>query len=296
MSRWIAVDWGTSALRATLMEGGRAVETRASDAGMGGLDRDGFEPALLHLCDGWLAEGTTTEVLACGMVGSRQGWHEAPYRGVPCAPIADAAVALPGTDPRLAVCIVPGLSQTDPHPDVMRGEEVQIAGVLARLNGFDGCICLPGTHTKWVHVSAGEVVSFRTVMTGELFALVTRQSVLRHSTAGDGWEDDAFDAALSDALSRPEALTARLFQLRAADLLLGQSPATARATLSGLLIGAELAAARAWWLGREVAICGSARTVPVYEAALRSQGCSTHALPAGETTLAGLDAIREAAQ
>jgi hypothetical protein len=73
----------------------------------------------------------------------------------------------------------------------MRGEETQIAGFLAQNPGFDGVLCLPGTHTKWVHISAGEVVSFRSFMTGELFATVGPHSVLRHSV-GEGWDDAAF--------------------------------------------------------------------------------------------------------
>ena len=290
--RWIAVDWGTSALRATLMEGDRPLETRESADGMGGLAREGFEPALVALVDDWL-EGAA-EVWAAGMVGSRQGWHEAPYRAVPCAPLG-GAVAVPTRDPRLDVRIVPGVSQRRPHPDVMRGEEAQVAGCLSALPAFDGCLCLPGTHTKWVHVSAGEIVSFLTVMSGEVFALLSERSVLRHSVGAEGWDDDAFAASVSDALSRPEALTARLFRLRAADLLDGQDPATARATLSGLLLGAELAAARPWWLGREVVVCGSDRTTPAYRTALEAQGVTVRAIPAKDAAIAGLVAARRAA-
>ena len=292
--RWVAVDWGTTALRATLMEGAEPLETKASDAGMGTLGRDGFEPALLALIEPWLDARAPTRVVAGGMVGARQGWHEAPYRAVPCAPLADGPVPVPGTDPRLALSIVPGLSQTAPHPDVMRGEETQIAGALAANPGFDGCLCLPGTHTKWAHVSAGEVVSFLTVMSGELFALLSERSVLRHSVAAEGWDDDAFREALSDSFSRPERLPARLFRLRAADLLQDQSPQAARAALSGLLLGAELAAAKPWWLGREVLVVGSGRTVPAYVAALDAQGVAARSMDAEAATLAGLAAAAEA--
>ena len=289
--RWIAVDWGTSALRATLMDGGAARETRSSDEGMSGLTRDMFEPTLRALVGDWIDAGAT-DIRAAGMVGSRQGWREAPYALVPRAPSA-GAVAVPDTD--LRVRIAPGLSQRRPHPDVMRGEETQIAGILARDPGFDGCACLPGTHTKWVHVSASEVVSFLTVMSGELFALIAGKSILRHSLQGGGWDADAFAAACADALSRPETLTARLFRLRAADLLEGQDAATARATLSGLLLGCELAAARPWWLGRDVVICGSDKTAPVYRTALESQGIRTTIVPAAEATLAGLAAMGDPA-
>ncbi|MGB3408993.1 MAG: 2-dehydro-3-deoxygalactonokinase [Jannaschia sp.] len=291
MTRWIAVDWGTTALRATLMEGERAVQSRASENGMNALAPTVFEATLLSLVEDWL-DGRT-EIIACGMVGARQGWCEAPYATVPCAPLGSGLVAAPATDPRLSVRIVPGLRQTAPHPDVMRGEETQIAGILGTLEGFDGVACLPGTHTKWVHVSAGEVISFRTVMTGELFSTLCSGTVLRHSLGGDAWREEPFVDAVSDALSRPERLTARLFELRAADLLHGQDAATGRSILSGLLIGAELAATRPWWLGRDVVITGSARTTQAYDAALKSQGVRPRILPADAMTLAGLAAAKD---
>lgn len=289
---WIAVDWGTSHLRAFAMQGAQVVAEVSSDRGMGKLDRGQFEPALLDLVAPWL-DGPV-EVVACGMVGSRQGWHEAPYRAVPSTPVDPATlVRVPTRDARLRLSIVPGLKQIAPA-DVMRGEETQIAGALALMPGFDGVLCLPGTHSKWVQVSAGEVVSFQTAMTGEMFALMSQQSVLRHGMAGDGWDDAAFDAALSDAISRPEKLGARLFALRAEGLLHNLSPAAARARLSGLLIGAELASARAYWLGQPVVIIGADRLAALYARALTAQGAAPKLLSVRDATLAGLAFARHA--
>ena len=171
----------------------------------------------------------------------------------------------------------------------MRGEETQIAGFIATNPTFDGILCLPGTHTKWVQVSAGEVVGFRTFMTGELFALLTRNSVLRHTATG-GWDDDAFAEAVSDTLSRPEALATRLFALRAEDLLENLSPSAATARLSGYLLGAELAATRAYWLGQAVAIIGDAGISARYRAALALQGVDAGVSDADAMTTAGLAA------
>lgn len=289
---WIAVDWGTSNLRVWAMSGGQVLAHAASEDGMGRLERDAFEPALLRLVGGWLEDGRVTDVVACGMVGSRQGWHEAPYRAVPCTPFdASAPVIAPTRDPRIRVRLVPGLKQDRPA-DVMRGEETQIAGALALNPGFDGVLCLPGTHSKWAHVSAGEVVSFQTFMTGELFALLSQASVLRHGMGGEGWDDAAFDAALSDALSRPERIGARLFSIRAEGLLSGLSAQAARSRLSGLLIGTELAAAKPYWLGQPVAIIGSEGLARAYARALAAQGASVRQLDATDCTLAGLSAAR----
>ncbi len=289
---WIAVDWGTTNLRVWAM-GHRGVLAEAvSDDGMGRLDRDGFEPALLRLIGPWLQDGTRTEVVACGMVGSRQGWHEAPYRTVPCAPLDPVAlVAAPTRDVRISVRLVPGLKQTSPA-DVMRGEETQIAGVLALTPGYDGIICLPGTHSKWAHVSAGEVVSFQTFLTGEMFALLSQASVLRHGMVGDGWDEAAFDEGLSDALSRPERIGAKLFGIRAEGLIAGLSAAAAKARLSGLLIGMELAAARPYWLGQAVTLVGSEGLARSYARALRTQGVEPRMVSGTEAVLAGLQAAR----
>ena len=287
---WIAVDWGTSNLRAWAMGAdGRVLAEAESDEGMGKLAPEGFEAALLRLITPWLAGNPP--VLACGMVGSRQGWREAPYRAVPCTPLDRAAlIAAPTTDPRLRVTIAPGLMQADPA-DVMRGEETQIAGALRLMPGYDGILCLPGTHSKWAHISAGEVVSFQTFMTGELFALLSTASVLRHGMQGSGWDEAAFDTAVTDALSRPERLGARLFSLRAQGLVAGLTPDAARARLSGLLIGMELAAARPYWLGQRVTLIGAEKLSTAYARALAAQGVTAGRLSVTDCTLAGLASL-----
>ena len=289
---WIAVDWGTSNLRAWAMDAAdRPLAEASAPTGMGGLARDAFEPALLALVGGWLAPGRRTDIVACGMVGSRQGWIEAAYAAVPCAPaggFARPSVA----DPRLAVHILPGLSQSRP-PDVMRGEETQIAGLIACESGFDGVACLPGTHSKWAHVRAGEVVSFASFMTGEIFALLAKDSVLRHSVGAEGWSDADFAEAVDETLSHPERLAGRLFGIRAEGLLAGLAPERARARLSGLLIGAELAAARPYWLGRDVALIGAPALAAAYRAALAQCGLAARLRDATAMTLAGLAAAHQ---
>ncbi len=285
---WIAVDWGTSNMRAWAMSAsGTVLAEAASDQGMGKLARDGFEPALLATVSDWI-DGPTT-VIACGMVGSRQGWVEAPYAAVPCPVLSDAFVQAPTTHPDLTVHVIPGIKQTDPA-DVMRGEETQISGFLARNPNWDGVICLPGTHTKWVHISANEVVSFQTFMTGELFDTIAKQTVLRHSIAADGWDDDAFAIGLDMGMARPERLAARLFSLRANGLLNDMAGEAARAQLSGLLIGAELAAAKPYWLGQQIAVIGDSSLSKLYVDALATQAAPATQVNASAITLAGLTA------
>lgn len=301
---WIAVDWGTTALRAWAMSsagsgagsgaisgvgsGDQALAEAASDQGMARLPPEGFEPALLDLVDGWLGEGATP-VIACGMVGARQGWVEAPYAPVPCAAAPGRLTQAPTKDPRLDMRIVPGVSQSAPA-DVMRGEETQIAGYLAAHPDFDGVLCLPGTHTKWAHISAGEIVSFRSFMTGEIFALLGGQSVLRHSMDA-GWDEAAFVEAVAEGQSHPARLAAELFTIRATSLLKPPAEGEARARLSGLLIGAELAGARPYWLGQEVALIGAPALTAHYALALALQGLSAAQVDSAPLTRAGLAAI-----
>ncbi len=287
---WIAVDWGTSNLRAWAMRGREPVAEAGSERGMGSLAPEEFEPALLGLIEPWLGSARTP-VVACGMVGARQGWIEAPYAAVPCPPVGGSVVKAPVSDGRIDVTILPGLSQANPA-DVMRGEETQIAGFLAGEPEFDGILCLPGTHTKWVQISAGEVVSFRTYMTGELFALISKQSVLRHSM-DDGFSDAAFGEAVRDGMADPQALAGRFFALRAEGLVAEAVPGRAKARLSGLLIGAELAAAKPYWLGQRVALLGAGRLARLYANALASEGLVPETADVTRATLAGLTAAYE---
>ncbi len=283
---WIALDWGTTHLRGWAMNAsGSVLEERGSEKGMGKLGRDDFEPALREMCGDWLAAGPVP-MIACGMVGARQGWVEAAYSAVPCAPLAPQLTRAPGA---LDVSIIPGLSQADPA-DVMRGEETQIAGFLALNPNWDGVLCLPGSHSKWAHVSAGEVVSFRSFMTGELFAALSSHTVLRHSVTGSDWDEDAFAGAVAETLSRPERLASALFSIRAADLLHGQASSIARARLSGLLIGAELAAAKPYWLGQQIGVIGAGGLAGLYVKALAAQGAPATQANGTAVTLAGLAA------
>lgn len=285
---WIAVDWGTSNMRIWAMSAsGTVLAEAASDQGMGKLARDGFEDALLSVIGGWLKG--PTPIIACGMVGSRQGWVEAPYAATPCAALPEGLTRAPTNDDRLQVHVISGIKQADPA-DVMRGEETQIAGFLALNKNWDGVICLPGTHTKWVHVSADEVVSFQTYMTGELFNVIAGQTVLRHSVASEGWDAAAFDAGVATAMARPERLASRLFSLRAEGLLNGLEGTSARARLSGLLIGAELAGAKPYWLGQQIAVIGDGTLAGHYVRALAAQAAPATQVNATSATLAGLTA------
>ena len=277
MRTWAMSESGAVRAAAGCAQGG--AQLQASD----------YEPLLLGQISAWIPPGAAIQVIACGMVGARQGWVEAPYLSAPCAPLGELVPA-PTTVDQLDVWICPGIKQSQPA-DVMRGEEVQIAGLLARHAEFDGVVCLPGTHSKWVRVSGGEVKSFRTFLTGELFSLLADQSVLRHSLslAGEGWDRAAFLDAVQLVVSAPEMLTSKLFSIRAESLLCEEPAAASRARLSGYLIGAELAATRSLWHGgAELALVGAGGLTELYATALGAQGRGVTTYPGDELVVAGL--------
>ena len=287
---WIAVDWGTSNLRVWgIGADGAVVAEASSDQGMGKLDRAGFEPALLALVGDWLPQDQKTLVIACGMVGARQGWIEVAYRQAPCRPVFSDVIGTPETsDPRLKVRVLAGVKQIKPDPDVMRGEETQIAGFLAEDPEFEGTLCLPGTHTKWVRIEAGEIRHFKTFMTGELYNLLATQSVLRHSLNAAGWDRAEFAGTVEVSVSQAQRFAERLFSIRAESLICGLEPATAKARLSAILIGAELAAAQDYWIEGNLVIVGNGSQAETYAEGLKALGRSPRLSDATHVTLAGL--------
>lgn len=287
---WIAVDWGTTHLRAWHMSPtGESLAQASSDKGMSKLSPEQFEPALLDLVGTWLESGCRTCVAACGMVGARQGWVEAPYAQVPCRPGGNW-ISAPARDECLEIRIAGGVQQGLP-PDVMRGEETQVAGLLFEEPDFEGLLCLPGTHSKWVRVSEGKILTFQTFMTGELFELLARKSVLRHTLADGELDMGFFSKAVREALASPESVVARLFSLRAEALLAHKSATVGFSQLSGWLIGQELAAARAQWRGAEVVVAGAGPLAETYAAAMEVADVSVALRDAESLTIAGLSAL-----
>jgi 2-dehydro-3-deoxygalactonokinase len=254
----VALDWGTSNLRAYLMSAEGVVETRHAPRGILHLpapaDGGGFEQAFAEIAGDWLRRNPTLPVVAAGMVGSAQGWIEAPYVRAPADVRALAAHGVrvaSGVGPD--VVIAPGVifDAPDRAPDVMRGEELKIAGALAAAPSFGerAWFVLPGTHSKWVFVQEQRIVSFATYMTGELYAVLREHSILGRLTTE--WADAGaaalgFEKGLEAARrSSPGDLGHQLFAVRTLGLT-GRLPRNALADyLSGLLVGNELVSALA---------------------------------------------------
>lgn len=285
MPTLLAIDWGTSSLRGALMDGdGQVVGERSFARGILTVPAGHF-PTVFDECFGdWMIPGVLC--LMSGMVGSRQGWQEAPY--CPCpAGFTDIAAKLLWLQPgRMA--IVPGLSfNANGVPDVMRGEEVQIFGAMALLGLKDARLVLPGTHSKWVQVEAGRITQFSTWMTGEFFSLLRQHSILArmmpaehegsgvstHTAEPSVADRAAFDQGVQLALQGASLLhtafsarTLALFDKLPADVL--------PRYLSGLVMGEEIRAQNLSSLGTDesLVMMGSAALTPWYERALAQRG------------------------
>lgn len=297
---WLALDWGTSNLRLWhIGPSGEILWSANSDRGMGQLTSDQYPGVLAGLVPDTIKDASRIEVVVCGMAGARQGWLEAPYVDVPARldRLGEkvARPTLPGSP--FAVSILPGLCQRiEGSEDVMRGEETQLLGLSVQRPGFSGLVCMPGTHAKWVDLQDETVRRFSTAMTGELFSVLSKHSVLRHSLADPVDEPDretGFAAGMTAGIEAPDRLTSLLFKTRSASLLSGRSNGWCAGYLSGLLIGAEVGGYRSWLTRSPVAVIGAGYLASLYVRALEHLGAQTDVIDASSATLDGLRAARK---
>jgi 2-dehydro-3-deoxygalactonokinase len=245
----LAIDWGSSSLRIYRLDSnGKAMDARHSDNGILMVRDAAFAQVLESEAGDWIDEADSP-ILMSGMIGSRQGWKEAPY--VPCpAGLPEIASAMctvqwtSGNGKRRNAHIAPGLRCLDDSgvADVMRGEEVQILGVLGELGSAEQLVCLPGTHSKWARVRDHRIVSFRTYMSGEIFAVLKQHSILGRTMAGESFDEAAFGKGVARAADAAGMLH-HLFGVRAQVLAGNLSDTQSASYLSGIIIGHELLSA-----------------------------------------------------
>ena len=289
---FLAVDWGTTNRRGYVIDETGSV-LREHEDGRGILEviasGGDYAGALAELT---AALGFDGLVLMAGMVGSNRGWIEARYVRCP-ASLDDLAANIAWVEPG-RIGIVPGLSFLEPPlADVMRGEEVQILGAVADGSLPARClVCHPGTHNKWIEVDGGRIESFRTVMTGELFNLLRKHSILSDLLDRDAEPGAAFGAGVDHGLAHPD-LTAELFQVRARVLLGEAARDDAASYVSGLLIGTDLRVG----LGRQrhdhVHVVGRPELTRLFAAALGQTGRAATQLDGEGAFVAGMRRIAE---
>jgi len=194
------------------------------------------------------------------------------------------------------VAILPGVCQRQGGENVMRGEETQLLGLASLSPGYNGLVCMPGTHSKWAQLNGTRIEHFSTAMTGEMFELLKTHSVLRHSLNGpqDGpGRAEGFRIGAEAGLEHPEDLLGQLFRTRAGTLLSGREPDWSAGYLSGLLIGTEIAANRNQIGTDPVPLIGSAALCALYAQVLEMAGAKGRPVDATEVVIAGLTAARQ---
>ncbi len=279
----IGIDWGTTSFRAYRLRGPEVLDRLALPLGILSVAAGGFERALQDAVAPWLTDGER-RILMSGMVGSRQGWIEAPYLPCPAATADLARALLPVPFGPAEVLLVPGLSTADPAgvPEVMRGEEVQILGALGMASGGtpgNMMVCLPGSHSKWAQVADGRVKGFSTHLTGEAFAALRGHTILGRLMQADAPPDpEAFRRGVLRSAD-PGGLLHHLFGVRTLGLFTQLPEVAAASYLSGLLIGHEVRAAAP---ASPVLLIGAGPLCDLYSRAITLCG--------GSTTLADADA------
>jgi 2-dehydro-3-deoxygalactonokinase len=294
----IGLDWGTTSFRAYRMDAtGTISDRRAGDDGILQVPDGKFDAVLSARVGDWLAADASLPVLASGMIGSRQGRCEVDYANCPAGlgEIAAGIVAL--ETPGRTIHFVPGLTTrgSDRVPDVMRGEETQIMGIVD--TGASARLLLPGSHSKWVDVQDGRIAHFATFMTGEIFAAVKNHTILGRTMAANVDDADAFRRGASYGLSDERSsggLLKKLFSARTLALFDELGPSEGSDYLSGLLIGAEVREGLAMsTVDAAVHVVGEAGLVDRYGVVLALAGVDV--LPAAADAAArGLFRIAEA--
>ncbi len=295
----IVVDWGTSSFRAfRIARDGAVLDRRGSPRGIMHVPDGRFADTLREEIGDWLNAGES-RVLLSGMIGSRQGWKEAPYVRCPAgaAELSAALVDVPFNG--AAVKLVPGMNGVDTSgvAEVMRGEETQVVGALAAMNG-SGLACLPGTHSKWVRVEESRIVRFTSHMTGEAFGALRDHTILgrmmRDGPPGDAATNKSFLAGIERA-KEPGGLLHHLFGVRTKTLTGKLAETDGASYLSGILIGHELHAELDAVGGETVHLIGAPELVALYARAIAACGAKAISLDA-DASVRGLVMIGEHAQ
>ena len=273
----IGVDWGLSRMRAyRIADDGRVLESKESESGLTSVRSGEFDTVLESILSDWwdTAGMSNLPILLCGMIGSRQGWKEAPYAPCPLTLDAVGRSVVRAESALGDVRIIGGVQTKDDrgHHDVMRGEETQLFG-LPEARGRRIAIA-PGTHSKWAQLDGSAIVHFRTYMTGEFFALLKKHSTLGwmipHSVDGEA-DETAFQNGVRDAIARPDMLHG-LFNVRTSGIFHPEKAPSLSSYLSGLLIGYEVSGGRELVRAAPIVIVGTSRLAELYKTALSILG------------------------
>jgi 2-dehydro-3-deoxygalactonokinase len=291
----ICLDWGTSSLRAWLLNNqGEVVGEVANDRGILNVPLAEFETVFVQSVGDWLARDPKYPILASGMITSKNGWIETPYVECPAGiqALADGLVRGRAGE-STGIHFVPGVAQNtaDGLPDVMRGEETEIIGQLSMSQQGDGVFVLPGTHSKWVSVNNYQIVQFQTFMTGEIYSVLKHNSIIGRLLKEGPFVEERFCEGVRNSLVAGGSILGRLFSARSLVLFDRLHATDIGDYLSGLLIGDEIRASAS---AASVTVIGRGDLAERYLIALKLAGVDARVAPSGAARR-GLFAIARAA-
>ncbi len=301
---FIGGEWGSAVMRLYLCRAdGDGVTLIETVTGGGVVGCDDFEAAFFAAAQPWFDTHGPLPVILAGMIGSNIGWRDSGYVDAP-AGVAEIATRLTSLRVRgVDIHFTPGLKCRNlfGQPDLIRGEEMQVLGLLDDEPAAQRLICLPGRHTKWMLTEAGRITSFTTSMYGELNDLLLGHGLLGKGVNRAAWSDDAFDAGLDIVVSKGPAFGHAVFATRGR-LVLGEHTADdAAAFLGGVTIGCDVrdileALDRRHPSKLEVLILGHDSTVEHYARAFDRLGVPHTLVTLPALAAKGLGGILEAAQ
>jgi len=276
----IGIDWGTSSLRAFLIgAGGEVLDHISKPLGIMQIKDGDFERSFNDLVGPW-QQAIDLPIIASGMITSRNGWVETPYVSVPSGvqQLADALVTHKTSDGTTITFVTGMTADHNGVPDVMRGEETQIIGASV-LGMSNGIFVMPCTHSKWITLRCDQIVDYSTYMTGEVFAALSKHTILATLMEYAPFKEDAFRKGCAVGLAEGSNFLHDLFGVRSLPLFGKITGTMVKDYLSGLLIGAEVKGADVAQIKGPVTIIGRDDLADRYEIALSIAGLKTNRAP-----------------
>lgn len=203
----VTIDAGTTNTRSSLWIDGKLAAKVQVEVGVRDTAINGNNQALKHavrdtingaLAKGGVAAEDVALTLASGMITSALGLLEVPHLPAPAGMRELAAGMVEVSMPEVfsqPIWLVPGVrNHKEPvglhnveAMDMMRGEETEVVGLLARLN-LDGraLLIMPGSHTKLVSVDEQRrICGCATTIAGELLQAITQHTLITQTLEGE---------------------------------------------------------------------------------------------------------------
>lgn len=285
---FIGIDWGSTAFRAWAMTlEGEILDSQTSEKGLKSVTDDQFAAVIQEACGSWMKSAPGIPIVMCGMVGSKAGWKETTYAACPTSTQSLIQQAVTFDIDGHQVAILPGACAQGQagNSDVMRGEEIQLLGAVTAAGLSTAEVCIPGTHCKWAQLQDGILMGFQTFVTGELFQLLRKQSLVGALADGDTFDAQAFHDGLKR--SQTDVLSHAVFAARANVLCASMQPGQVSSYLSGVLIGAEIGA-RNLAKGTPIVLMATGLLSDRYAEAFKVFGIDAQMIEAKVATRAGL--------